>query len=110
MVNEKVYLIDQSLNDTLWRGFTDNTGKAELWDAFFQTNNEKEMWWSRMLSGNRVNNPTEFVTGMNLLSVSQSCNLSNDVDIAFVVDATGSMGDEIDYLKEELEDDQNNDA
>jgi hypothetical protein len=104
MVNEKVYLIDQSLNDTLWRGFTDNTGKAELWDAFFQTNNEKRNVVIADAHGNRVNNPTEFVTGMNLLSVSQSCNLSNDVDIAFVVDATGSMGDEIDYLKEELED------
>jgi hypothetical protein len=104
MVNEKVYLIDPSVNDTLWRGFTDNTGKAELWDAFFQTTTEKRNVVIADGHGNRVSNPTEFVNGMNLLSVNQSCNVSNDVDIAFVVDATGSMRDEIDYLKEELED------
>lgn len=104
MVNEKVYLIDQSINDTLWRGFTDNTGKAELWNAFFETKTGQRNVVIADGRGNRVDNPTEFVNGMNLLSVSQSCNLSNDVDIAFVVDATGSMGDEIAYLKDELED------
>lgn len=104
MVNEIVYLIDPSVNDTLWRGYTDNTGKAELWDAFFQTKNEHHNVVIADKHGNRVGHPAEFVNGMNILNVTQSCNLSNDVDIAFVVDATGSMGDEIEYLQKELED------
>jgi hypothetical protein len=33
-----------------------------------------------------------------------ACSVSNTVEIAFVVDATGSMGDEIEFLKLELED------
>jgi len=40
---------------------------------------------------------------VNLLAADKACGFSNEVDIAFVVDATGSMGDEIEFLKLELE-------
>jgi hypothetical protein len=45
-----------------------------------------------------------FDKGINRITINQSCHASNDVDIAFVVDATGSMGDEIRYLQAELAD------
>jgi hypothetical protein len=51
-----------------------------------------------------VNNPSGFSQGVNLLVADKSCQVSYDVDIAFVVDATGSMDDEIEFLKLELED------
>jgi hypothetical protein len=38
------------------------------------------------------------------MELNRPCSVSNTVDIAFVVDATGSMSDEIDFLKVELED------
>jgi len=41
---------------------------------------------------------------VNRIELIDPCSLSNTVDIAFVVDATGSMGDEIEFLKVELED------
>ena len=34
--------------------------------------------------------------------ISTNCTSSKNVDIAFIVDATGSMGDEIKYLQLEL--------
>ena len=40
---------------------------------------------------------------VNKIKIKTACNLSNRVDIMFAVDATGSMGDEINYLKSELQ-------
>jgi hypothetical protein len=45
-----------------------------------------------------------FNKGFNFLKIAESCNENNILDIAFVVDATGSMGDEIAYLQIELMD------
>jgi hypothetical protein len=51
-----------------------------------------------------INSPTEFENGINRVTLKRSCTASDIVDVAFVVDATGSMGDEIRYLQEELRD------
>jgi hypothetical protein len=48
--------------------------------------------------------PTTFENGINRITLKASCVHSNIADIAFVVDATGSMGDEIKYLQDELND------
>ena len=104
IMNEAVFLVNKTTKDTAWRTFTDNTGKAELWANFFNDKNDKQDYFITDRSGNRVNTISEFSNGVNLMVVDKSCNLSNDVDIAFVVDATGSMGDEIEFLKLELED------
>jgi len=45
-----------------------------------------------------------FSAGINTLKIKGPCSVSNVLDIVFVVDATGSMGDEINYLKTELKD------
>lgn len=104
IINEAVYLVNRSTKDTLWRAFTDNTGKAELWSGFFKEGRNEENFIITDKFGNVVNHPSEFVNGVNLLAADKACGFSNDVDIAFVVDATGSMGDEIEFLKLELED------
>ena len=44
-----------------------------------------------------------FWKGVNHLQSTENCGAYNAVDIAFVVDATGSMGDEIEFLKFEME-------
>jgi hypothetical protein len=101
LVNQPVYLIDKIKGDTLWTAITDNTGKAELWDALNKDNNEViiavENEWKQFPA-------IPFTQGINQIKINKSCAVSNTVDIAFVVDATGSMQDEISYLKEELED------
>jgi hypothetical protein len=104
MVNYPVYLINRATKDTIWRAFTDNTGKAELWNRFFTGKESSEDVVIADGRSNTLDRPSSFDKGMNVLKTDRLCTLTNEVDIAFVVDATGSMGDEINYLKAELED------
>jgi hypothetical protein len=104
VINEAVYLISKTSKDTVWSTYTDNTGKAELWAGFFKDSIGKEEYFIADGHGNTVNHPSAFANGVNLMVADKSCQVSYDVDIAFVVDATGSMGDEIEFLKLELED------
>jgi CarboxypepD_reg-like domain/von Willebrand factor type A domain/Secretion system C-terminal sorting domain len=103
ITGQTVYLINRSSNDTLWTAVSDNTGKAELWNAFTKPSAGNDLAIA-------VKNETirfsaiPFSQGINRIVVNRSCAISNKVEIAFVVDATGSMQDEISYLKEELED------
>ncbi|HEV7782591.1 MAG TPA: carboxypeptidase-like regulatory domain-containing protein [Chitinophagaceae bacterium] len=108
VINEPVFLINRATKDTVWRAFTDNTGKAELWAGFFRDSvsleKDKADYFISDRKGNTISGLSEFANGINQLSIDKACTISNDVDIAFVVDATGSMGDEIEFLKLELED------
>ena len=85
IVNYPVNLTDTKGN-TVYQAVTDNTGKAELWNG---------------LTGERadVNQPS-----WKTIEVDESCEHSNDVDVVFVFDATGSMGDELRYLQAEMKD------
>ncbi len=104
VTNEAVYLVSIISKDTVWKAFTDNTGKAELWAGFFKGGKGNEEYFVADSRGNVLNDLSEFSNGVNLMVVDKPCQVSYDVDIAFVVDATGSMGDEIEFLKLELED------
>lgn len=104
IINEPVYLVNRSTGDTVWKTVTDNTGKAELWAGFLRNDKEADTYYIVDRSGNKVQNPSAFTNGVNLLTAERYCGITADVDIAFVVDATGSMGDEIEFLKLELED------
>ncbi|MGQ0738578.1 MAG: carboxypeptidase-like regulatory domain-containing protein [Bacteroidota bacterium] len=104
VINEAVYLVRKETNDTVWKAFTDNTGKAELWAGFFRDTLKPDDYFIADQYGIKAQQPSAFANGVNLLSVDRSCGVTADVDIAFVVDATGSMGDEIEFLKLELED------
>ncbi|MFZ5553260.1 MAG: T9SS type A sorting domain-containing protein [Bacteroidota bacterium] len=94
-------------NEILWQAVSDNTGKAQLWPAL--TADKKDSIPASIIINYgditaTINNPVEFEKGINHKKINTSCSVSNVADIAFVVDATGSMGDEIEYLKEELND------
>jgi carboxypeptidase-like protein/type IX secretion system substrate protein/von Willebrand factor type A domain-containing protein len=103
IAGEKVFLIDRDTKDTAWRAVTDNTGKAELWANFDRTAGSQANY--ELVCGTEtIPHPVTFENGINYISLRKDCSLSNSADIAFVVDATGSMGDEIQYLKEELQD------
>ncbi|MBK6993472.1 MAG: T9SS type A sorting domain-containing protein [Lewinellaceae bacterium] len=89
----------------LWEARTDNTGKAELWPALFNPEKETaklraEIW----VQGNKheISTLLPAVEGFNHLKINAECNAPKNVDIVWAVDATGSMGDEIEYLKTEL--------
>lgn len=89
----------------IWEARTDNTGKAELWAALFSPEKETaklqaEIWVDGKKYEIKALKPA--VEGFNNLKAIAECKTPQNVDIMWAVDATGSMGDEIEYLKTEL--------
>jgi hypothetical protein len=103
ITGQKVYLINRTNNDTLWTAVSDNTGKAELWNGFANAATKNDLFITVEKEAKQYA-AIPFTQGINRLIINRSCSVSGRVEIAFVMDATGSMGDEINYLKEELED------
>ncbi|MBX3042588.1 MAG: VWA domain-containing protein [Candidatus Kapabacteria bacterium] len=90
----------------VWSSRSDNTGKAELWLNPFTdrvSNNDQisiEIEYSGLFY--QINNAKKFSDGINFFKIKTECLKPKSVDIVFLVDATGSMGDEINYLKMDL--------
>jgi hypothetical protein len=103
LTGQSVFLINKRTNDTVWAAITDNTGKAELWTDM-QGSKVSDNYFIACKGADKVDQPSLFENGLNKITVNAPCSVSENVDIVFAVDATGSMGDEIDYLKIELED------
>lgn len=100
-------ILKDSSGRVLWQSKTDNTGKAELWSAFSEGQEITGMPYIDLYYEEKhyqIDDPKTVSDGINFMTLPVSCKYSNDLDIAFVVDATGSMGDEIQYLKEEMRD------
>lgn len=85
VANYPVQLKDTKGN-TVFQALTDNTGKAELWNGL--TGKPAE-----------VNQPA-----WQTIVLDEPCEVSESVDVVFVFDATGSMGDELRYLQAEMND------
>lgn len=91
-------------NDTLWVSQTDINGHAYIWPSAFQNQNYEQL--KLIVRHNQTSktlyiNPQKKIHHVSL-DVTQS-KITN-LELGFVVDATGSMGDEINYLKNELTD------
>ena len=85
VANYPVNLTDKKGN-TVFQAVTDNTGKAELWNGL-------------------VGQPADVdQPAFRTIVVDEPCDHSDDVDVVFVFDATGSMGDELRYLQAEMKD------
>ncbi len=85
VANYPVQLKDAKGN-TVFQAVTDNTGKAELWNGLIG-------------QPAAVNQPA-----MQTIVLDEPCEVTDAVDVLFVFDATGSMGDELRYLQEEMKD------
>lgn len=100
--------LENSKGEIYFSARTDNTGKAELWRSIssdLDLNNEKLSIAIFDANGKHIiKNAKVFERGINSISLEQNCDQSQKVDIAFVVDATGSMGDELNFLQAELND------
>ncbi len=86
---------------------TDNTGKAELWanlNGKAPESSQYDMKIDYRGQKAKLRNVKPFSESINHHMMAVDCNEMNTVDIAFVVDATGSMGDELSYLKAEMND------
>ncbi len=108
VVNATVKLLDNQGN-TIWVAKTDNTGKAELWDQMFdwQKKDKKEKYKIAVYYGGEVymiKKAKDFYSGINTLTIPTRTQYPDTVDVAFTIDITGSMGDELEYLKAEITD------
>ncbi len=103
VIGAKITLLNKS--QFIWKAITDNTGKAELWaNAFINQNYNEDYSIDFEYNGKKYNiaKAKQFNEGINYYKINTSCNIPNEADIVFVVDATGSMQDEINYLKADL--------
>lgn len=108
VVDAEVQLVNDK-NEIEFKARTDNTGKAELWaNLESKANYTVSKRYSAHIiykeQKHKIEKLKEAPEALNKLTIEIPCQVENEVDIAFVVDATGSMGDEIEYLKEELAD------
>lgn len=99
--------IELSKGDTiLWSSKTDNFGKAELWiDVFHKSANLDLQDYKLLVDGTATDKAIKlFSEGPNEIIIQTTPNFENKAEIAFVVDATGSMSDELEFLKKDLGD------
>ena len=104
----KVELFVNDADKPEWTAISDNKGSAELWYNFHSSVDiEEEKTFTATVNGVKWNEPLRPTynsadqINMNTL-VAKSVTTRKSADIAFIVDATGSMFDEIDFLKDDL--------
>jgi len=103
VIGEKVKLLDDQKN-TIWEAVSDNLGNVELWiSPMTDEKSDSGKYYLSDGSGQIISsNLRTFKNGQNLIILDKHCLQKRLLDLAFVVDATGSMGDEISYLQSEL--------
>ena len=97
----------------VWETVTDNHGMAECWIGLFQPTKQSGVDHLRVslngqvMDGHPVACPLDSLlqsVPVNKYVLQGSSTPAQQADIAFIVDATGSMADEIDFLKQDLMD------
>ena len=107
IVDARVELLGPG-GQVVWSARTDNRGNAELFateSAPQQSRGEK--YTVRVQAGGQTATLESIAPGnetRHAITVPGASGATNGVDVMFVVDATGSMGDEIEFLKTELRD------
>lgn len=88
----------------VWEARTDNLGRAELWNGLAGQANNGRLSLRVWVDGQKhdLGTARPFSEGLNRHKIQRACKHSDKVDIVWAVDATGSMGDELEYLKTEL--------
>jgi len=104
LVDAEVELLENGR--TIWKSRTDNFGNAELFINTFEDNTDINLEsYQVRVNGELVSNNLKlFEFGKNEINTTSFSQVPNRVELAFIVDATGSMGDEIEFLKKDLED------
>lgn len=88
---------------TIWTARSDNRGLAELWIDLYQHNADVDYTTLQLVAGPVVSTEVKtYSSGINTIVMTGNTSASNKVELAFVVDATGSMSDELEFLKTEL--------
>ena len=80
----------------------DNLHKAYLFPQTEKENYEVEI--SYVDSNNQAQKIEKTVNDGDVIDLEDTFTISNNLEIMFVIDATGSMGDEMEYIKSEIDD------
>ncbi len=101
-INAKVDLLRNE--NIVWTARTDNFGFVELWVGMFQKDNSININdFSIAVNDEIINLDLKFIEDdINTVNVISNPNEVNKVEISFIVDATGSMSDELEFLKADL--------
>jgi hypothetical protein len=98
VTNTEICLLSNGIE--LWKTKTDNKGKATLWSDLEL--NELTARVKFEDTEETVIDVKEYAQGINKVYLNKTIINKKIIDLYFAVDATGSMGDEINYLKTEL--------
>ena len=91
--------------EKLYTAISDMTGKAYLFTNDLQEGAELDL--TVIYGATQLNSKIDYVQGGQTVEIelnSQSVTPQNKLELMFVVDTTGSMGDELEYLKSEIKD------
>ncbi|MEJ2882539.1 vWA domain-containing protein [Pedobacter sp. GR22-6] len=89
----------------VWKAQSNFEGKAELWPAVYSNDRERFTLTVNSADGTLLYNKDFAADVVNVeITLNRTAEKIKNLDVLFMVDATGSMGDEIAYLKSELED------
>ncbi len=104
VVDAEIRLVDQEGN-TVWQARTNNRGWGELFAGInAQAGGSYRVEVKTRDGYMRAGTATSGGTVPVLASVPGGASYLNTLDMMFMIDATGSMGDELNYIKRELED------
>ena len=99
IANVRLALLDAA-GVQVWENLSDNDGRAEFWPHMYSGAQTGQMQF-RLPNGATL--PAVFFSdGVNEIVLENALPQATGAQIAFLVDATGSMGDELSYLKTEL--------
>jgi len=98
--NVKIRLV--SGKQVWWETVSDNHGLAQLWLTDSKSGSLKIECWVDNQLVKTLDDAVPFEKGLNTIILDKAPALKDEIDIVFAVDATSSMGDEIDFLKDDL--------
>jgi hypothetical protein len=103
----KVELINKD-KKRVWQTYSNQDGMVYLWPSLFENSDYKLSEHELLISINEkqqnIKDFSSFINSKKYLNTNLETKPNPLLEIAFIVDATGSMGDEIRYLQSELTD------
>lgn len=107
-----VDLVWRENGNVIWSSVTDNRGDAQLWAGLFQSSGELDPETLALKVDGRIQESPVCVAswdlqqepGVNCFEIDAFSPVAKAVEISFIVDATGSMSDEMEFLKQDLQD------
>ncbi len=104
-INNCTVILQDKSGKTIWESKTDLQGKAELWSDLFQKDDKAYSIFIKQGSQEfRLQKIKSIDEGSNEIQLDIPCEKNKSLELMYVVDATGSMGDEITFLQSEIKD------